>query len=542
MRINKTRLVIAIVAIILISFSCSKFDKVAVTYNIKNVEEFFTAHPSQNIIANQLASYVKRKNAEENILQKIVNENGFAHWDKAMQKEKNTFRPTANGDSTDVYYVPIAQPNTTIVNASVVITTTPTDTTLGFTYDWQYTAEASSNTIMGDARKQFAILFMYMNKTVFGQPSYKILDPTLFNLNGRKPISITITSSGNNSSTSGLLQQQVCIVVSTTYNTCPYLAAGQQCVGNSLLPTGTGTCDNCSYCTTTVTNTYCVENCHSCGGGTTGNGNTNTNNNGNNNTGNGNTGGSGSGTTTSGNNTNTNTNGGTGWIPNVDENGNPISNHYNNPVTPCATVDSLKANTSFKQKFTTLKSKTTDNKEYMYTYTFNGGFKNGLKEVDSAIGLPNNAGIQVSVPFKIDGVMHSHYSNLLSIFSPDDIFTLTTLYKANRINSVKNFTMGVVTASGTQYMIMIGDSSKFATFANSLDTVGSNQYYNYQLIYNKIFNIKETGSVADNEKAFLQYIKKNDMGLTLFKGNSDFSIWDRKKLDANEDVTNDPCL
>jgi hypothetical protein len=468
---------------------------VAITYNTKNVEEFFSAHPSQNIIANQLASYVKRKNAEENILQKIVNENGFAHWDKTMQKEKNTFRPTANGDSTDVYYVPIAQPNTANVNSSVVITTTPTDTTLGFTYDWQYTAQASSNTIMGDACEQYAILFMYMNKTVFGQPSYKILDPTLFNLNGQKPISITITSNGNNSSTSGLLQQQVCIIVSTTYNTCPYLAAGQQCVVNSLLPSGTGTCDNCSYCTTTVTNTYCVENCHSCGGGTTGNGNTNTNtnNNSNINTGNGNTGGSGSGTTngnTTTNGGNTNPNGGSGWTPNGDE----------GPLTPCERASLTTAHLASIYAFginpvaSTIDLSTEVNEKGFFVYqTWKYDpvllAQNQLVRIwgpfitsPISTGTPTKVLVNDSVPPRPPGVnaskmgmLHIHLKNGYAPHSPDDIYGLLSYQlegqTGNNVYEKRYAGNFVLAANGSKYAITISDTAAAKAF---LSTKGAN--------------------------------------------------------------------
>jgi hypothetical protein len=525
---------------------------VAITYNTKNVEEFFTAHPSQNIIANQLASYVKRKNAEENFLQKIVNQNGFAHWDKTMQKEKNTFRPTANGDSTDVHYVPIAQPNTAIVNASVVITTTPTDTTLGFTYDWQYTAQASSNTIMGDAREQFAATFMYMNKVVFWQSGYTILDPTLFIQDGHPATSIKITSVNSNNNTNGLLQQQTCIVITVGYTTCPNIPFGLLCDGKPV-------CDRCdTYCTTFFSTTICTNECTVCGaggGGTTGTGNGNTNNNGNTNTGNGNTGGSGSGTTTNGGNTNTNGNtGNTGWVPNGDE----------GPLTPC---DIAKNSAEAFTRVYTLGGDSLANTINVANDTIEKGFfiyqtftshptlvqPNGLPVkvwggyVNSPIslGTATNVIVKDSVPplpigvhTRVKAMGHTHCKNGYAAQSADDIYRLLESQFAgrndNNVNNKECVGYFVKAADGSKYAITITDTLAAKTFlgtrADNLDVTnaswkrGSDIEKEFASAYEYLKENYENSGMVDSiarnksyEMAMSAVLKKFNTGVTLNK-------------------------
>jgi hypothetical protein len=256
----------------------------------KDVTTFFTAHPASNTTIQALANFVQTKNKTTNFLQQIVNNNGVAHWDKAVLASKNNRLPTnSNGDSTEVYYIPIAQPNTEIVNASLNIITTPTDTTIGFSFDWEYRNTSNTTTSINDPAEKVAVFFMRLNNSTFGITKYKITDTALFRGNGKIPVYVTISQpNGNGSGANGLLQYEECTYVTIYYEDCPYDPG--DCKPD-------GSCDGCPSCLSSLTWEYCTTIGGGGGGGTTGGTGTTTN-------GNTNTSGGGGGTT-----------GGTGWTP-----------------------------------------------------------------------------------------------------------------------------------------------------------------------------------------------------------------------------------
>ena len=186
--------------------------------------------------------------------------------------------------------------------------------------------------------------------------------------------------------------------------------------------------------------------------------------------------------------------------------------------------------------FAQLKSQVSDTKEHGYTYKMNSS--TGIDET-AITGLDGDKYIDVAVNEKIDGFMHSHYTNSLSVFSAGDIFAMATIYVEDLMVNPKTFTVGVVTANGTQYILMIDDLAKFHTFSTSL--LANQTADTYEYTYSKIYGITESRSNNANEKAFMQYIEQNNSGLKLFKGNGSFDEWKPKKVDEYGFIVNDPC-
>ena len=162
----------------------------------------------------------------------------------------------------------------------------------------------------------------------------------------------------------------------------------------------------------------------------------------------------------------------------------------------------------------------------------------GIDET-ALVGIAGEKGVEMNTTSIIDGFIHSHYTNLLSIFSPDDLFAMATFYIGGKINNTQTFTAGVVTASGTQYILMIDNLTKFDAFANEIkdkETFGI-----FSDLYESMYHIKETNTVVENETAFMLYLESNKTGLKLFKGNDAFNSWKRKKVDEDGNIVDNPC-
>jgi len=213
-------------------------------------------------------------------------------------------------------------------------------------------------------------------------------------------------------------------------------------------------------------------------------------------------------------------------------------NHPDSLKNPCDQATKLAQDAKFKQLMTNLKNKVTDNKEYGYFYKNNAA---GSPENETAVeGLTAKEGIDFTVSTKIDGFMHTHYTGLLSIFSAADIWSMAKLYKDGNMVNPKTFTVAVVTASGTQYLLKIDDLSKFNTYSTSLASSSSIRILE-QALESFPFAIKQTGRTPDqNEKAFIQFLQTSKTGLRLFKGNTNFTEWSPKKYESGQ-IKNNPC-
>lgn len=210
------------------------------------------------------------------------------------------------------------------------------------------------------------------------------------------------------------------------------------------------------------------------------------------------------------------------------------------PPNPCKTAKKLATNTEFKEICDLLKSVADDtlvNREAGYSYKLNG--ETGVDET-LMVGKDGEKGIEFTMPAeKFDGFIHTHYEGLLSVFSPDDIFAMSELYLAEKMVNPGTFTMGVVTASGTRYLLMIENLDEFSAYANKL--VKESTLDLFTGVYANYFNIKPTNSTENNEKAFLQFLETTHSGLKLLKGDATFSNWSRRSVNDNGVVVDNPC-
>jgi hypothetical protein len=139
----------------------------------------------------------------------------------------------------------------------------------------------------------------------------------------------------------------------------------------------------------------------------------------------------------------------------------------------------------------------------------------------------------------IDGIMHSHFSGRLSIFSDYDFMTLFILYDGEKIADINSFASTIVTASGTTYMLKITDLANFqAAVSRFLTTPGGD--FEFGAKY-EVFKINSTNTPEMNERNLLSFLNLTHIGLTLLKGNIDtFGSWEKLSLVDNNIVTI-PC-
>lgn len=206
--------------------------------------------------------------------------------------------------------------------------------------------------------------------------------------------------------------------------------------------------------------------------------------------------------------------------------------------SPCDRVAKLTTDADFINHFKDVQTKAkTANYESGYIYT---DLTNAPRDWSAINGQANQPGIDIKVAKPLDGLLHSHYSGLLSIFSPDDIRDIYILDNAHNINSVLNFTLGVSTSANTNYVIKIEDLDEFRTFANNYlnSDIGFSLFSN---IYENLYQIKPSNTSAMNELNFLKFLKITNSGLRLFKANDNFTYYTPLGLDANNNEVVTPC-
>ena len=108
---------------------------------------------------------------------------------------------------------------------------------------------------------------------------------------------------------------------------------------------------------------------------------------------------------------------------------------------------------------------------------------------------------------------------------------------------MNSFVIGVVTASNTQYLMVIDDPTKFGAFADNLfegNEIDQNVQNMYEFVYAG-FGIKTNNTAINNESSFLSYLQTNKTGLRLLKGDSTFSNWQILSKDSNGNVIPQNC-
>lgn len=139
----------------------------------------------------------------------------------------------------------------------------------------------------------------------------------------------------------------------------------------------------------------------------------------------------------------------------------------------------------------------------------------------------------------IKGYIHSHFNGLLSIFSAHD---LVDMYKTLLTPTVTDeFFYGVVTQSGTAYILQIDDRSSFIAFGNNyLSTTAKINVFLSDQIKSE-YEISENNTNAVNELGFVRMLDELNAGLNIYKA-TDLTFIEYQKLEiVNNEVISNPC-
>ncbi|MEI9956581.1 MAG: hypothetical protein WDM90_09840 [Ferruginibacter sp.] len=238
-----------------------------------------------------------------------------------------------------------------------------------------------------------------------------------------------------------------------------------------------------------------------------------------------------------------------GFVPPIDPCAPPlppqVPSTRDTILNPCKQIQILQNNAGFKTMMQDLKdhaNNPNDTTEHGYVYNYLPA--SNSVSIGAITGQPGKKYIDIDYTGtgSADGVAHNHFINSLSVFSPQDLWGLAKIFTTkNAMIDSSTFTIPLVTASGTQYIMMIENITKFRKWANKYLQLGLKFNEN---IYTDNYQINRTNTKEDNELHFLQFLKTSlgDCGLKLFKGNADFTQWTPLALTAdNKQLVEGAC-
>ena len=222
---------------------------------------------------------------------------------------------------------------------------------------------------------------------------------------------------------------------------------------------------------------------------------------------------------------------------------------------PCDKVKNLLLlNPDITTKLQELSTKTTDTIEQGAFLLNNGsGVQNATVSSagEIAFDIPTN-GILIFMAHTHNSPSNSTYS----VFSWEDLVEIANFLKEGKIDA-NQFVTFLITADGTSYAFTIDDTNAFLsffakkndplyTFANSIKNATTMyKYYGHNngidnTIPDALIKVENTDLVED-EKNFLNIIKSNKIGITLFEVDNTFTNFEKVKLNFFNSITKQPC-
>ncbi len=528
--------------------ACKKMDSsMPVLHDNNFVEKFFTPKMKVNPVVAGVIAKLKAENDRTGFINQLPANCGLPIWNKLLIKRDANTEPgfsSAMGDSSsDIIIIPL-----TINNENLSSLLIAKETENGYLISCPTTNEQlyeiCHNPNLNKVEAEMLLgLFIYMENKVFAKTKFYFIPLQLFPENKKEPY---------NSETKSI---EIATIPDTSANGSNFMGMSCWYEQGPICTCGPGGCIDWQNGCTDCSVTHCVP----VGGGGSSGGSS----------GGwpypplGGTGGNFPGSGSPGSGGGSNPGPGTNPYPgNNPCSGNLLYAWYNfvplpNPCgaqptsppplpadttyDPCSSADSLETNSSFKNLFIDLKTKVTQNKEFgdLIKKTGLDSFTLAVPQIE---GPENKLGIDnINFPSTIDGMLHSHFNTDtdstrgLSVFSPDDLWSFAKMYLNNQITNPATFTFGVVTDSGTQYILKIENATKFRAWAEKL-TQGSLRMFKW--VYGKTLKILPTNSNQLNEKLFLKYIQtmNEGSGLKLFRGNSNFTEWQPIRINTNNSI------
>lgn len=218
---TKTKLLLGLILTVsMLSYlSCKKTDTFTDSVKVKSSEieeKFFNTHRTADPVEKLLVDFLKKVNEKDKFVEKTVSKIGYPRWDKTLSLSNPLTAQVGRepGDSVQVFYVPFVRDSQNFVNASMLLKTTPTDTSFYFKCDWQYRFKEYGSPYVDSTAEKHALLFMLLDKATFGYNEFKLIDSNLFRQNN-SPVNesrklVLLTDSTYNSTVNSLYYHEIC--------------------------------------------------------------------------------------------------------------------------------------------------------------------------------------------------------------------------------------------------------------------------------------------------------------------------------------------
>jgi hypothetical protein len=184
----KIRLPLLILLTGLIYVACRKTDRLISepknTARHEIEDKFFNSKNSTEPLVQSITKFIKKQNDKLHFVEKVVNQIGYPQWNKTIivSGSRTTGNPSisnALGDTVEITYIPFVRDSQLYVNASLLIKTTPTDTSYKYLCDWQYSQFGFDTTSGNWSAQNVFHVFAMLDKVVFDRNSFLILDENL---------------------------------------------------------------------------------------------------------------------------------------------------------------------------------------------------------------------------------------------------------------------------------------------------------------------------------------------------------------------------
>jgi len=170
-----------LLAITLSIISCKKFDQSAKERSMDQKEiKFFSNHASTDPLIKSVLQFVKHENEKYHFVGNLIKKIGYPYWDKSIVIRRDGSNGRRFSDSVNTVFIPFALDSGNIVNTTLIVRTSPSDTNFHFVADWQYAHRPYGAPTADSTAENMALLFMLEDKNVFGYNRFTITDPSLF--------------------------------------------------------------------------------------------------------------------------------------------------------------------------------------------------------------------------------------------------------------------------------------------------------------------------------------------------------------------------
>ncbi len=443
-----SHLPVVLVIMILFVVSCRKADHFTPDKPEQQAglseNRFFTAYASSHPAIQAAQHFLQEKDRQYHFTGTFMSRAGMPRWNKALvfSTAPATIRTKSDfgGEDATVAYIPFVRDSQNFVNATIVVRMTPRDTAYRVLCNWQYSEYGfQPSDTSWSARDIFAI-FAILDKSVFGHTKHRINDGRIFDLpQGNRLIATESESPQSETFELQCTPHTVCITA------LPFLERTG--------PVAERVC-NTSY-TCVLVWTGGGENPGPLPGGG---------------------GGSEIG-------------GGGPSIPS-----NPCELNCEEPwqpvEDPCATLQTLLDSSNVSGAMAAMQTYTNDSSEHGFLYKQDEQGHISLDSADEVHGDPWDHNIDLVITSGIDGFWHTHFQGGNSVFTPNDIHGFAQMYHDGMVRDLSLFTLGLITANATQYILKVDDEVQFLTFIeNLLDPGGPDKpsgFYSYVSEYKYI--------------------------------------------------------